>query len=63
MLSVPLRWLVLVLAVAYQVTGPLPVPLPGETVNQLGALLCGVHVQVEADAFRLNVPLDADEAG
>ena len=54
--SVPLRVLALVFAVTYQVTVPPPVPLAGENVSQLGALLDGVHVQ-PALADTLNVPL------
>jgi len=56
MLNVPLRKLVLVLAVTDHVTVPLPVPLAGVQVSQMGALLDGVHGQV-APAVTVNVPL------
>ena len=62
MLSVPLRKLVLVLAVTDHVTVPLPVPLAGVQVSQLGALLDGVHEQV-VPAATLSVPLPAAEPG
>ena len=62
MFNVPLRGLVLGLAVAYQVAFPLPVPLDGENVNQLGALLCGAHEQVEL-TVTAKVPLPAEEPG
>jgi len=58
--NVPLRGLVPVLAVTDHVTDPLAVPLGGEQVNQLGALLCGVQEQPAA-AVTLNVPLPAAE--
>ena len=60
--SVPERGLVLVLAVAYHVTAPLPVPLAGVQVSQLGALLTGVHAQPRP-AVTLKVPLPAAAAG
>jgi hypothetical protein len=60
--NVPLRGLVLLLAVAFHVTVPLPVPLAGVQVNQLGALLTGVHAQ-PMPAVTLNVPLPAAATG
>ena len=62
MVSVPVRGLVLVLAVAYHVTVPLPVPLAGVQVSQLGALLEGVHGQV-VPAVTVNAPLLDAEPG
>ena len=62
MLSVPLRKLVLVLAVTDHVTVPLAVPLAGVQVSQLGSLLDGVHEQL-VPAVTLNVPLPAAEPG
>src|SRR5947209_18233735 len=61
MLSVPVRELVLVLAVTDQVTGPLPLPLAGVQVSQAGALLEGVQLQ-PAPAVTVSVPLFAAEA-
>ena len=63
MLNVPLRKLVLVLAVTDHVTVPLPVPLAGVQVSQMGALLDGVHGQVVALADTVNVPLLAAAPG
>jgi hypothetical protein len=62
MVSVPLRGLVLVLAVTYHVTVPLPKPLAGVQFNQLESLLDGVHGQ-DAPAVTLNVPLPAAAPG
>jgi hypothetical protein len=56
----PLRGLVLVLAVTNHVTVPLPRPLAGVQVSQLGALLTGVHAQ-PTPAVTLNVPLPTTE--
>ena len=60
MLKVPVRELVLVLAVTDQVTGPLPEPLAGVQVSQAGALLKGVQLQ-PPDAVTVSVPLLAAE--
>jgi hypothetical protein len=62
MVSVPVRGLVLVLAVTDHVTAPLPAPLGGVQVSQLGALLTGVHAQ-PAPAVTLNVPPPAVAPG
>ena len=62
MVSVPVRELVLVLAVADQLTGPLPVPLAGVHVNQLVALLDAVQLQ-PAPAVTLTEPVLAAELG
>jgi hypothetical protein len=58
--SVPLRELALVFAVTYHVTVPLPVPLRGVQVSQLGALLVTIHRQ-PTPAVTETVPL-ADPA-
>jgi len=47
---------VLVLAVTYQVTVPLPVKLDGEQVSHPGALLTGDHEQL-LPVVTVNVPL------
>ena len=60
--SVPVRELVLVLAVADQVTDPLPVPLAGEHVSQLVALLVAVQPQ-PAPVVTLTAPVPAPEPG
>ena len=59
-MSVPLRELVLLLAVADQVTEPLPLPLAGVQVSQLVALLEGVQLQ-PAVAVTVNEPLPPAE--
>ena len=58
--SVPERELQLVFAATDQVTVPLPVPLVGVQVSQLGALLDGVHAQ-PAPAVTVIDPLPAAE--
>ena len=60
--SVPVRGLVLVLAVTDQVTDPGPEPLDGVQVSQLVALLDGVQLQ-PALAVTVTVPLAAAEPG
>jgi len=60
MFNVPLRELVLVLAVTDHVTVPEPEPLGGVQVSQL-ALLLDVHVQ-PAPAVTLMLPLPPDAA-
>jgi hypothetical protein len=62
MVRIPLRELVLGLAVTDQVTEPLPVALVGVAVSQLGALLEAVQVQ-PAPAVTVTVPLPAPEEG
>ena len=57
MVMVPVRGLVLVFAVADQVTVPAPLPLDGVQVNQVEALLEVVQVQVELDVETVTVPL------
>jgi hypothetical protein len=57
MFNVPVRGLVLELAVTDQVSGPVPLPLKGEQVIQF-ALLEGVHGQT-ASAVTVSVPLAA----
>jgi hypothetical protein len=59
---VAMRELVLVLAVADQVTEPLPVPLAGEHVSQLVALLDAVQLQ-PAPVVTLTAPVPAAEPG
>src|SRR5207247_4122995 len=59
---VPVRGLVLVLAVTDQVTDPLPVPLAGAHVSQLVALLEAVQVH-PAPAVTVTVPVPAAEPG
>src|SRR2546423_14054299 len=44
-----------------QVTEPLPLPLAGEQVSQVGALLEAVQVQVGSVAVTVMVPLTAGE--
>jgi len=61
MVRVPVRGLVLVLAVADQVIVPLPVPLAGLQVSQ-AMLLDGVQAQ-PAIALTVSVPLLAVEPG
>jgi hypothetical protein len=60
--SVPLRELVLELAVTDHVTVPLPLPLAGVQVSQLVALLDAVHVQ-PAVVVTVTVPLPIPEPG
>ena len=62
MVSVPVRGLVLVLAVTDQVTDPVPVPLAGVQISQLVALLDGVQLQ-PVPAVTVSVPLAAVEPG
>jgi hypothetical protein len=62
MVSVPVRVLVLVLAVTDQVTEPLPVPLAGVQVNQPVALLDAVQPHA-APAVTFTEPLPAAEPG
>ena len=59
---VPVRELVLVLAVTDQLTAPLPVPLAGVQVSQLVALLDAVQLQ-PAPAVTLAEPVPVVEAG
>jgi len=59
MVKVALRELVAALAVADQVTVPEPVPLAGEQVSQVVALLEAVQLQVEPDAVTEMEPLPA----
>jgi len=61
MFNVPLRGLVLVLAVTDQVIIPEPVPLAGVHVSQLGALLEGIQLH-PAPAVTLTLPLPPDAA-
>ena len=56
MLSVPVRELLLVLAITDHVTAPLPLPLAGVLVSQAGALLEGFQLQ-PAPAVTVSVPL------
>ena len=56
--SVPERGLVLALAVTYQVTVPLALPLAGAQVSQVVALLEAVQLQLPL-AVRDTVPLPA----
>jgi len=64
MVSVPVRGLVLVLAVTDHVTEPLPVPVAGVTVSQLVALLEAAQVQpVPAVTVTVTVPLLAAALG
>ncbi len=62
MVSVALRALVLVLPVTDHVTVPLPDPLAGVQVSQVGALLEAVQAQ-PALAVTVTVPLPAAELG
>ena len=62
MVSVPVRGLVLELAVTDQVTEPLPVPLAGVQVSQLVALLDAVQLQ-PVPAVTVTAPLPAVEPG
>jgi len=62
MVRVPVRWLVLVLAVTDQVTVPLPLLLAGVQVSQLVALLEAVQLQPEP-AVTVTEPLLAVTAG
>jgi len=62
MVSVPVRGLVLELAVTDQVTEPFPVPLAGVQVSQLVALLDAVQLQ-PVPAVTVTVPLTAVEPG
>ena len=59
---VPVRELVSVLAVTDQVTEPLPVPLAGEQVSQLVALLVAVQLQ-PAPAVTLTEPVPVAAPG
>jgi hypothetical protein len=59
---IPVRELVLVLAVADQLTDPSPVPLAGVQVNQVVALLDPVQPQ-PAPAVTLTEPVLAAELG
>ena len=59
---VPVRELVLVLAVADQVTDPSPVPLVGVQVNQVVALLDAFQLQ-PTPAVMLTEPVLAAEPG
>jgi hypothetical protein len=56
-LSVPVREMVLVLAVTDHVTVPGPVPVPGAQVSHEGTLLLAVQLQVELDGEIVTVPL------
>ncbi len=62
MVSVPVRGLVLALAVTVQVMFPLPVPLGGVQVSQLVALLEAVQPQPEL-VVSVTVPLPPAAAG
>ena len=62
MFRVPVRELVLVLAVTDQVTGPSPVPLAGEQMSQLDALLVAFQPQ-PTPAVTFTAPLVAAEPG
>ena len=62
MVNVPVRELALVLAVADQVTDALPLPLLGEQVSQVVALLEAIHAHA-LSAVTVTVPLLAAEEG
>lgn len=60
---VPVRGLVLELAVTDQVTLALPAPLVGEQVSQVPSLLEAVQEQVEAEAVTDMLPVAAVALG